>query len=43
MSQLVIVGRRRADGVTDMIAHPAAAALQDTSCSVHLRDPQNAL
>jgi nucleotide-binding universal stress UspA family protein len=42
-TQLVIVGRRRAHGVTEMVGPPCYAALRDTDCSVLVCDPVNSL
>jgi nucleotide-binding universal stress UspA family protein len=42
-TQLVIVGRRRAHGITEMVGPPCHAALRDTDCSVLVCDPVNSL
>jgi len=41
--QLVVVGRRRASGVAEMVGPPSYAALHDTDCSVLVCDPHSAL
>jgi nucleotide-binding universal stress UspA family protein len=41
--QLVVVGRGRAHGVTEMTGPPSYAALHDTDCSVLICDPHNPL
>jgi nucleotide-binding universal stress UspA family protein len=41
--QLVVVGRRRAHGVTEMVGPPCYAALRDTDCSVLVCNPLNPL
>jgi nucleotide-binding universal stress UspA family protein len=41
--QLVVVGRRRAHGVAEMIGPPSYAALHDTDCSVLVCNPHNPL
>ncbi|CAN5597189.1 universal stress protein [soil metagenome] len=42
-TQLVVVGRRRAHGITEMVGPPCYAALRDTNCSVLVCDPLNPL
>jgi nucleotide-binding universal stress UspA family protein len=42
-TQLVIVGRRRAHGISEMVGPPCYAALRDTDCSVLVCDPVNSL
>lgn len=41
--QLVVVGRRRAHGVTEMVGPPSEAALHDTDCSVLVCDSRSSL
>jgi nucleotide-binding universal stress UspA family protein len=42
-TQLVIVGRRRAHGISEMVGPPCYAALRDTDCSVLVCHPTNCL
>jgi len=42
-TQLVVVGRRRAHGVTEMVGPPSCAALHDSACSVLVCDGLNSL
>jgi nucleotide-binding universal stress UspA family protein len=42
-TQLVVVGRRRAHGVSQMIGPPSYAAMHDTDCSVIVCDPHGQL
>ncbi len=41
--QLVVVGRRRAHGVAEMVGPPCNVALRDTDCSVLVANPLNPL
>jgi nucleotide-binding universal stress UspA family protein len=41
--QLVVVGRRRAHGISEMVGAPSEAALHDTDCSVLVCDSHSSL
>ena len=41
--QLVVVGRERTHGLSDIVGPPGHAALHDTDCSVLICEPQNVL
>jgi nucleotide-binding universal stress UspA family protein len=40
-TQLVVVGRRRAHGIAEMVGPPSDSVLHDTDCSVLVCDPRN--
>lgn len=42
-TQLIVVGRRRAHGIAEMIGPPSYGALHDTDCSVIVCEPHNPL